>query len=86
LDTGPFEHSTSICPTFKWFQYSDFSVIVNFTIYVLYFVGGAIPDAAAIHAARKQRQAARDGGAGPGSASYMPIKKKGSEQNSAGTT
>ena len=46
--------------------------------------GGAIPDAAAIHAARKQRQAARDGGsAGPGGASYIPIQKKNSAHNSA---
>ncbi len=45
---------------------------------------GAIPDAAAIHAARKQRQAARDGGGtGPGAASYIPIRKKNSAHNSA---
>ena len=45
------------------------------------FTGGVIPDAAAIHAARKQRQAARDGGQVAGS--YIPIKKKNSEPNSA---
>lgn len=49
----------------------------------LIFSGGVIPDAAAIHAARKQRQAARDGGIVTSSASYIPINKKNSANNSA---
>ena len=47
------------------------------------FSGGLIPDAAAIHAARKQRQAVRDGGIVTSSASYIPINKKSSANNSA---
>jgi uncharacterized protein RhaS with RHS repeats len=46
--------------------------------------GGVIPDAAAIHAARKQRQAARDGGVLSSSgSSYIPVGKKNSAHNSA---
>ena len=44
--------------------------------------GGVIPDAAAIHAARKQRQAARDVGNATSSNSYIPLRKKSSAHNS----
>jgi hypothetical protein len=53
------------------------------TVTFVHVAGGVIPDAAAIHAARKQRQALRDGGAVTSSSSYIPINKKSSAQNSA---
>ena len=49
---------------------SFFSCFVIATTIVL-FAGGAIPDAAAIHAARKKREAAREKG---GKEDFIPIK------------
>jgi GC-rich sequence DNA-binding factor len=45
-------------------------------------VGGSIPDAAAIHEARKRRQAARErGDAGAGARDYIPVEKDREEAN-----
>ena len=49
----------------------------HFDIYFTFMLGGAIPDAHAIHAARKRREAMRESGqsADPKSArSYIPLK------------
>ena len=44
----------------------------------MFILGGGIPDAAVIHAARKKREAARAAGGGNTAESrdYIPIKKK----------
>ena len=47
-------------------------------VLMLHYLGGGIPDAAVIHAARKKREAARAAGGGntADSRDYIPIKKK----------
>ena len=49
----------------------------NSNSYLLKYIGGAIPDATAIHAARKKREAMRAGGhiaESKSSKSYIPLK------------
>ena len=65
--------------TFVWGS-KNFTLVYllrHFDIYFTFILGGAIPDAHAIHAARKRREAMRESGqsADPKSArSYIPLK------------